>query len=154
LREVRFDTAHSSDLRRCLETAGIIASAGARPVEAKGALRICAHEELREIDAGLWEGLTFEEARERYPREWAERERDLVGYRFPGGESFRGLRGRVLPVFARIAKGGGKNVLVVTHRGPMRVILCESLGLPLERVFSLAVDYGSVEILKGPRIPV
>ena len=154
LRAVRFDAAHSSDLRRCLKTAAIIVDAGARSAGHEGAPRVQAHEDLREIDAGLWEGLTVEEARERYPREWAQRERDLVGCRFPGGESYQDLSERVLPAFARIVSGGGRNVLVVSHRGPMRILLCQYLDLPLDRVFSFALDYGSVEILKVPLTPV
>jgi broad specificity phosphatase PhoE len=149
LRHVRFDAAYSSDLKRCLTMAELIA--GVRGIDIRPDRR------LREIDTGLWEGLTFEEARSRYPLEHAARERDLVGYRFPGGESFSDLRDRVVPAFLEIVdegrgKGGG-TILVSGHRGVNRVLLCESLGMPLEQLFSIGQDYGCIDLIKAEPLP-
>jgi alpha-ribazole phosphatase len=163
LRPIRFDSIHSSDLQRCLTTAEIIAN-GAEAVDPPYehgdaqarpgvALRVRPDARLREIGAGLWEWLTFEEAAARYPEEYAERERDLIGYRFPAGESFRDLRERVVPAFLEIVDEGGPNVLVVAHLGVNRVLLCEFLGLPLESVFSIKQDYGCVNLIKVSTLP-
>ncbi len=145
LRDVPFDAAYSSDLKRCLMTAEVIADAlgvGVRP-----------DERLREIDTGLWEGLTFDEARVRYPLEYAERERDLIGYRFPGGESFRDLQKRVVRAFLEIVEEDGEHVLVCAHRGANRVLLSELLGLPLTELFSIKQDYGCVNLIEITRLP-
>ncbi len=140
LREIRFDTVHSSDLQRCLSTAEIIAGPGGpRPRP---------DSRLREIDTGLWQGFTFEEAASQYPREYAEREHDLVGYHFPGGESFRDLRERAVQAFLEIVEESCGNALVVAHRGVNRVLLCEVLGLPLEELFSIGQDYGAVTLIR------
>jgi len=114
-----------------------------------GALRVQTDPRLREIDAGLWEWLTFEEAATRFPEQYAERERDLVGYRFPGGESFRDLRERVVPAFLEIVDSGGANILVVAHLGVNRVLLCEFLGLPLEELFSIKQEYGGLSLISA-----
>ncbi len=145
LRQVHFDSVHSSDLQRCLQTAEVIARASGVPVRPD--IR------LREIDTGLWEGLTFEGAKTQYPFEYSERERDLVGYRFPGGESFRDLHERVFPAFAQIVDEGGESILVVGHRGVNRVLLCDFLGLPLESLFSIEQDYGCVNLVRASRLP-
>lgn len=153
LGHVRFDSIWSSDLRRCALTAEIIAGGAARgpqsrtPTALDASVRVQPDPQLREINAGLFEGLTFEEAAATHPQEYAERERDLVGYRFPGGESFRDLRARALAAFLRIVDRGGAKVLVVSHLGVNRVLLCEFLGLPLEDLFSIKQAYGHVNLI-------
>ncbi len=126
LRKVAFRAVYSSDLQRCLSTAETVAVGRGLVIQQEPA--------LREIHAGRWEGLTFDEAGLQHPAEFAERESDLVGFRFPGGgESFRDLERRVAPVFSRIMDSGPGNVLVVAHKGVNRVILAHFLGMPLER---------------------
>jgi probable phosphoglycerate mutase len=110
-------------------------------------------ERLREIDTGLWSGLSFEEVQRLYPREHAERERDLVGYRFPGGESFRDVRDRALPVFTEIADGVDECILVCGHKGVNRVVLSEFLRLPPAELFSIQQDYGCVYLLEVIETP-
>jgi broad specificity phosphatase PhoE len=139
LGSVHFDAAFSSDLQRAMRTAEIVASGTGLQVETDV--------RLREIDAGLWEGLTSEEVGDGYPKEYAERERDLVGYRFPGGESFRELEQRAVAAFSEIVSRGGERILIVTHLGVTRVMLCNALGLPLERLFAFQQEYCGVEIL-------
>jgi alpha-ribazole phosphatase len=150
LRAVPFDSVYSSDLQRCVQTAGIVAAAVCRP-PGREALQIHLDPRLREIDCGLWEGLTREEALTRYPEEYAQRERDVAGYPFPGGESFEDLRARVVPALQDIIKAGGSHILVVSHLGVMRVLLCESRGLPLEQLFSIRLEHASLVVLKASR---
>jgi probable phosphoglycerate mutase len=148
LRAVHFDSVFSSDLRRCLQTAAIVGEALGLS-SGEGACGIHADARLREIDLGRWDGLTAEEAAEQYPREYAERELDLVEYSFPGGESFRDLSARVVPAFLEIVEDAGKCALVVGHLGVNRVLLCHFLGRPLEELFSIGQDYGCVNLLKA-----
>uniref|UniRef100_A0A183DE91 Fructose-2,6-bisphosphate 2-phosphatase n=1 Tax=Gongylonema pulchrum TaxID=637853 RepID=A0A183DE91_9BILA len=41
---------------------------------------------LDEIDAGICEGLTYDDFEERYPKQFADRDRDKYHYRYPSGE--------------------------------------------------------------------
>lgn len=147
LRSVRFDSICSSDLRRCQETAKLV-SEGLGLTSGEDAGWVRADARLREIDLGLWDGLTAEEVAAQYPREYAEREQHLVDFRFPGGESFRDLSVRVVPAFLEIVKEAGKCALVVGHSGVNRVLLCHFLGRPLEELFSIGQDYGCVNLLR------
>ena len=149
-----FDAVHSSDLARCMQTAEIIIS----NQDLHGtAIPVTPHEWLREIDVGLWQGLTWEEAKERYPAEHAERELDLVGYPFPGGESFQDLRDRVVPRFLDLvqqeSRAGHHRILVVGHKGVIRVLLAHAFGLPLERIFSIEQEYCAVSVLRVSSTP-
>lgn len=142
----RFDAAYSSDLRRCLQTAEILIGSTGTP--------LFLLPRLREIDTGLWQNLTFAEAARLYPAEYAAREKDLIGYRFPGGESFRDLQARVVPAFVDLVNeslaAGRESLLVVGHKGLNRVLLCHLLGLPLEMLFSIEQDYCALTILEIP----
>jgi broad specificity phosphatase PhoE len=133
---VPFTSAYSSDLRRARRTAEMILAGIGLPVH------VDVH--LREIDAGRWEGLTAEEARERSPQEADERDQRPIDFRFPGGESYRDLSDEVVPVFERILSEATGDVLVVAHKGVNRVILCHCLGWPLEKLYEIPQDYGCV----------
>jgi probable phosphoglycerate mutase len=141
-----FDTIYGSDLLRSRRTAEILADGCATPVQSR--------QWLREIDVGAWEGLTWEEAEHAYPVEHAARELDLVRQPFPGGESFRDLRDRVVPRFLELVDAelaaGHRRVLVLGHKGVNRVILAHVLGLPLEDLFSIDQDFCAVTVLRFP----
>ncbi len=140
LRAVPFAAAYSSDLRRARTTAEII-------LAGRG-LEVQLEVHLRELDAGRWEGLTAEEVERRSPRQAAARDKDPIGFRFPGGESYRDLSEEVVPVFARMMAAAKGDLLVVAHKGVNRVILCHCLGWPLDRLFSIPQDYGCVSTVR------
>ena len=59
------------------------------------------------------------------------------------------LQVRVLGKLKKILKGGeGKSILLVTHGGVSRVILCNALGLSLENLFRIEQDYGCLNIIE------
>jgi len=131
---------YSSDLTRCAE--------GARLLAASHGLEPQLREELRELHIGAWEGLTWQELQQRYPREWQARLADIVNYTVPGGESLAEMAARVRPAIARIvADHPGEEVVVVAHGGVNRVILLEAIGAPLERLFHIEQDYGCLNAL-------
>ena len=143
-----FDAVYSSDLRRALQTAEIAVADCGTTVQPLPW--------LREIDVGLWEGLTWEDARLRYPVESSERERNVTGVPFPEGESFADVQARVVPSFQRLVEesvaAGHRRVLVVAHKGVNRVLLAHTNGLLLDDIFSIEQDYCAVNALRPPKI--
>jgi broad specificity phosphatase PhoE len=105
--------------------------------------------ELREVYFGDWEGKSFQGIRERFPELLAKRETDLVGFEPPGGgESIGRLAERVMGGVREILeKNGEKHILLVAHGAVNRVILCNALGLELNRMFGLQQDYGCLNII-------
>jgi alpha-ribazole phosphatase len=104
--------------------------------------------EFREVHFGAWEGLSFGEIAERYPRELEARFRDLPNFRIPGGESLLDVRARALPALERLLKEHeGQAFLVVAHAGINRVILSEALGLALDHLFRLDQNYGCLNLV-------
>ncbi len=134
------DAMYSSDLQRAVKGARIIGtSLGLEPVKVHA---------LRELHLGRWEGLTREEAAERFPEEAGFRFKDLATDKVKGGESLLDLRARVLPALKEImGRHRGKKVCIVAHGGVNRVILSEAMGLPIENFFRIEQDYGCLNVI-------
>jgi probable phosphoglycerate mutase len=110
----------TSPLSRCAHLADLIAvAAGGPPVHTDP--------DLVECDFGKWEGLTFAEARERWPdemRAWLASSASAP----PGGESFEDVAVRVRRVIDGIrVRYGGRQVAVVSHMSPIKLVLRDAL---------------------------
>jgi probable phosphoglycerate mutase len=133
------DEIYCSDLTRCLETAKIIGSrCTLKPKPLYG---------LREIFLGAWEGRRFQSIQALYPREFQNRGDRIADHRPAGGESFRDLQARVWPEFEAIARRLSGHILMVTHAGVIRVLLCRLLGMPLENLFLIGQAHGALNII-------
>jgi len=106
----RFDALYSSDLGRAVQTAEIIGTECRIPVKLAAG--------LRERHMGIFQGLTVEEMRQKFPREREEYERLGLDYVIPGGESARQRLERSVRTLTSIAQThAGQSVVVVTHGG-------------------------------------
>jgi len=112
----------SSDLARARDTAAPLADA------AGVVLRVDVR--LRELDLGAWQGLTVEQARERFPDQHAAW-RAGVDVPRGGGETYQQAGQRAVACLAEALTGlGPAGVLVaVTHGGTARGALCVLLGV-------------------------
>jgi alpha-ribazole phosphatase len=140
LQEVALAGVYASDLTRAFTGAAIISRGRDLTPQALP--------EFREVHFGDWEGLSFGEIAERYPRELESRFRDLANFRIPGGESLGDVKARALPTLkGLIQRHEGRAFLVVAHAGINRVILSEALGLSLAHLFRLDQNYGCLNIV-------
>lgn len=132
----------SSDLGRCRDLAEAVAADGAAPCELEPA--------LREASFGIWERLTYEMAMARDRQAMVAFNRDPVQHGPPGGESLSALQARVRPYFDALVRGRRDDqgaLLVVSHGGTLRVLLCSLLAIPLDRYWTLRIDPGGMTIL-------
>ncbi len=121
LKNTHIDVAYASDLIRAFETGKIVAEPhGLDPIP---------DSELRELFAGEWENMKFEDLPVRFPegiRVWVT---DIGNSHPDGGESVRDLAARISRAVWRIAKENeGKTVLIATHATPIRALACEWQG--------------------------
>jgi alpha-ribazole phosphatase len=131
---------YTSPRSRAREGASILAATVSRPFEVI--------EDLREIDFGDFEGLTYDEIAVRYPdvyRDWMEKPTEVL---FPNGESFPAMRTRVVRAFNAIQrKHDGQTIAVVSHGGVNRILLAGALEVPDKCIFRLAQDYAAINLL-------
>jgi glucosyl-3-phosphoglycerate phosphatase len=115
----------SSDKRRAVATAELIAAPHGLAVERAAA--------LREIDFGRWEGRSLAALWEERPDEAAAWEQDLRRTPSGFGESFAALEGRVLAFWDGLRSSiGPGEVALVGHRGSLVVLLRAMTGMSLE----------------------
>ena len=112
---------YSSPLARAVETARIIAGhCRLEPVARDG---------LREIGHGHWAGMKREDVERQFGPEYATWEADPFTFAPAGGESGVAVLARALPVIRDIvAAHHGSQVLVVSHKATLRLVLSSLLG--------------------------
>ena len=122
-----FHKVFSSDLKRSHKTAQIICE--------KVNTTIQLRQELREISLGSWEGKNWKEIEEIAPDGREDFYRDWYGYKGHGGESFQDVYDRVnLELDSIVSSHPGQTVLIVSHGGPIRLIVQRILNCPAERM--------------------
>ena len=80
---------------------------------------------VREIDCGVMEGMAFSDIERNHPELWA---RNLAqsdeNFGWPGGETYREFRARILEGLSEIAaRHEGERIAVVTHAGVVSQVL-------------------------------
>merc|ERR1719323_326346 len=79
-------------------------------------------QELNEIDAGSFDGMTYDEVAERFPEEFKARGCDKLNYRYPKGESYIDCCQRLLPVLEKM-ENSPEHLLIVAHQAILRCIV-------------------------------
>lgn len=135
------DAIYSSDLQRAYRTALPIANACQT--------EIIKLPQLREIFAGAWQGVSFDELQTRYADSynvWL----NNIGMAHPtDGESVEALSDRIFSAIQDIVrKEDGKTVVIVTHATPIRTLMCRIKGLNLEHLKQITwVSNASVSVV-------
>jgi broad specificity phosphatase PhoE len=116
LQREAIDAIYTSDLSRAEETArivgtvlGLVSSADAR---------------LRELNIGLFQGLTLDEIKQRYSQEYAAFMAEPITYVLPQGESRRLLAARIMAAWHEfVNRPDTRRIAIVTHGGAVKMLL-------------------------------
>jgi broad specificity phosphatase PhoE len=121
LAQQKINAIYSSPLSRALDTARIIAGhCGLEPATRDG---------LREIGHGHWEGMKREDVERQFTTEYTTWEADPFTFAPEGAESGVAVLARALPVVREIvATHAGAQVVVVSHKATLRLVLSSLLG--------------------------
>ena len=121
------DAIYSSDLMRACQTAEHTAK--------RHGLEIIKDSGLREIFAGNWENMYYDEIKEKYPELYHSWIYDPGYVTLPEGESVVQMRDRVNCCINRIVeKNRGKCIAVFSHATPIRVMQSVWLGEDIEMI--------------------
>src|SRR6266404_5794991 len=126
LEDEKITAVYASPLGRTVETAQILAG--------PHKLKVQTRDGFREINHGRWEQMTRREVEEEFPEEAAEWEKDPYTFAPVGGESGLAVTARALPALVDLVrKHPGENIVVVSHKATIRLLLSSLLGFDPRR---------------------
>lgn len=135
--EIDYDKIYSSPMKRAYETAEIVNYKN---------LEIEKDDELREMDFGIFEGLSYKEIVKKYPEEMEKLKKDWKTYSYATGENPFMLQKRALKFLEKIDKN--KNNMVVTHWGIICTLLSFLFSSELEGYWKYQVKNGGIVIIE------
>jgi probable phosphoglycerate mutase len=113
-------------------------------------LKVQIHPSLADIDYGEWQGLSPEEAGQRWPEEidaWYNRPHLA---RIPGGETLFDLRARTMQTVNELAaRHAGETIVLVGHTVINRIILLGILGLGNDRFWRIKQDTCAINVFEA-----
>lgn len=142
----------SSPMKRTIATAKPLSDAVRKEIELRDG--------LKEIQYGKWEGKTVETVTHEYHDDYIRWTADPAWYPPTKGELAVTIAHRSLQVIEEIKQRYiSGNVLIVSHKATIRIILCSLLGIDVGRFrFRLGCPVGSVSIVEfgshGPLLKV
>ena len=125
----------TSMLKRSIETAEYF--------DADEDYDVKAWEMLNELNAGTFEGMTYEEIAYKYPEEYRKRQKDKLQYIYPGvgGEGYLQVISRLRDMVREIERITD-HVLIISHRSVCRVLMAYFMDLTRDDIADLDVPLG------------
>ncbi|XP_057442239.1 6-phosphofructo-2-kinase/fructose-2,6-bisphosphatase-like [Lotus japonicus] len=98
---------------------------------------------LDEINAGVCDGMTYEEIKKNMPEEYESRKKDKLRYRYPRGESYLDVIQRLEPVIIELERQRGP-VVVISHQAVLRALYAYFTDRPLKEIPHMEVPLHTI----------
>ena len=139
LKDETIHAIYSSPLSRSLETAENIAKFQN--------IEVTPFDPIIDISYGEWEGKPLTEVKEQFPDLYELWLNEPNRVQFPGGESLDEVRSRTMEAVENlVAKHENKNIALVAHRAPNKVICCALLGIDNSNFWRIQQDTASTNL--------
>lgn len=132
------DIIFSSRQKRAKKTAEILRETLGIQVETR--------EGLEEMKLGVWEGMTWAEIKETYPREFDAWTYEFGHVKTPSGESYQQVLDRALVVLREIIALPYKEAVIVTHGAVINALTCHINRAPLSDMMKFKTKNASITI--------
>jgi broad specificity phosphatase PhoE len=132
------DAVFASPMKRTLQTARICFPNS----------HIKTMDELREIDFGEWECLTIDQAQEQDYERFKHWQNLDQNFGFPSGENMESFSARTEVAAKLLRNRPEKNIMVFTHAGTVKIMLCHYLGLAVSYMQKFNIETGKVSSLE------
>ncbi len=134
--KIAFSKIYSSKQKRAVQTAQILSKATSVdciPIDG-----------LEEVRFGEWEGLTWEEVRTKYPKEYEEWFHNRRYAKTPQGESYQELIERVVSTLKKIISQSKEDVAIVTHGAVIMCLQCYLTDTPFHEMFKFKAENATI----------
>lgn len=138
LKKYKYEYIYSSPLSRAIETAKIVNYQN---------YDIIVNENLKEMNFGIFEGLTYKEACNLYPSESKIALENWENYNFINGESPKELQNRVMK-FLKEVMDYKNDIVIVSHWGVISSILSHYISKELDGYWKFNIKNGGIVILE------
>ena len=132
----KFKKIYTSPQKRALKTAKILSDSSKVPY--------IIIENLKEINMGKWEGLSWGEVENNYPIEyknWKENRKDVPP---PNGESYEHMLYRVLGSLHKIIKENTDDVVIVAHSAIIMCLQCYITNTPFNKMLKFKTSNAEI----------
>jgi len=111
---------------------------------------------LNEIDNGRLDGMTDEQIQQAYPEIWQAFLSRSADFRFPEGETGAEAQRRIAEFLEeKRQQHAGENIILVSHEGLIRLLMCTILDLPVYKRWNFHYDFcGIMEIAYQPEYAI
>ncbi|MBP5427633.1 MAG: histidine phosphatase family protein [Clostridiales bacterium] len=131
LKKLKVDVLYSSVLNRTYKTATYISKELGLPIKTS--------EQLKEINGGDWEDVSWADIPKMWPLEHNNWEKNPHLVELPNGESMVGFQERLLrEVYRIIHENEGKTILIVTHGTAIKALKCKFTGVKLKDMMAVS----------------
>lgn len=138
---IKVEKIYSSDLKRAVETTKIIFKNNS----------IEQLPDFREMNFGIFEGLKYDEIIKKYPSHYKNWIENPMKVKISDGEALEDLAKRVRKRLAfLLSRHKDGKIALVTHGGPIRVILCDALKFSLDSFWKIKQDIAAVSVIDYP----
>ncbi|KXN86512.1 hypothetical protein AN958_09984 [Leucoagaricus sp. SymC.cos] len=106
-------------------------------------IKVVEKTQMLEINPGIWDGLTPDQAKKYYPEDWERFTNDPYSYRVPRAESYHDLSIRLEPILIELERES-EDLLIVGHASVIRCLLAYLIGLPASEIPAIEVARGDL----------
>jgi broad specificity phosphatase PhoE len=136
---------YTSPLRRAAETADALGAATGLPVLPEPG--------LQEMRLGRWEGMTVPEIQAAFPGSYERWLADPLTHPAPDGERLEDFAHRVVEAWTRLcAARPGDDLVLVSHGGPIKAIVCHVLGVHPRWLFRIKQDNTAISVVEADAV--
>jgi len=134
----KINTVYSSDLKRAYHTAKI----------AFKNQKITVAQDLRELNFGIFEGLTHQQIMKKHSKIYKNWIRKPFAVEIPKGETLINFKKRVLKILKFIiSKNTGQTTAVITHGGPIKIVLNDILKKSFKEFWLMKQESAALNII-------
>lgn len=106
-------------------------------------IKVVEKTQMLEINPGIWDGLTPDQAKKYYPEDWERFTKDPYSYRVPRAESYHDLSVRLEPILIELERES-EDLLIIGHASVIRCMLAYLIGLPASEIPAIEIARGDL----------